>query len=380
MDRLSFPERSTRGLFTLSGALYGVFFGLGFAFFTWGLDTIALLSTNAALPWVRLALGLPLSVLICGLAGWFGAMFTSTVLTVLIWVVAVGLLSVVAGHIPFEGSNLILWLVDSRLSGETVFSFGSSAQLRTTWVVILNVLLGAFAGLIQSLAVQWAWDRGSPSGKLSWRSWVVLLVAVPVSFLPTLAVNGYINRPFRAPQEYVGRIVEMSLSGESLESNNELLQASFRSVKPYLQSFTDEYKSHFVSFGSETGSWHSAYVDVVFENGFAMRCVTSGEVVIYCDDFSKRLSGWVEDLIYAGLYGEQPWLEGKVKRLIVDESVVAWLEAHQEELSENYGMIWDPQTGGWNFVRISFDTGFEMVCRFRDAQPVLVDQCKEASP
>ena len=56
---------------------------------------------------------------------------------------------------------------------------------------------------------------------------------------------------------------------------------------PYRENLSDEYETYFVSFSSETGTWYSAYIDVVFEDGYVLRCVTVGDRVVYCDDFSK---------------------------------------------------------------------------------------------
>jgi hypothetical protein len=199
-----------------------------------------------------------------------------------------------------------------------------------------------------------------------------------VAFLLAAVVNGFINQPLRFPQQTVGKLVKQSLAGEV--GSWESAQSNYRSVEPYLESFTDQFENHFVKFQSPTGTWYSAYVDIVFDNGFIMRCATLENRVIYCDNLSQRFTDWVGELVGAGLYGERPWLEAKIKRLTVDEPVVDWLGTHQNQLSESYQWNRYGQYADWIYISVEFDTGFTMLCRFREASPVLVDQCVELSP
>jgi hypothetical protein len=212
---------------------------------------------------------------------------------------------------------------------------------------------------------------------MSWRSWVVLFFNLPLAFVLAASVNGLINQPLRNPQQVVGKLIKLTLAGKA--ENNPSIEISYRSIKPFQDVISGQYKSHFVAFSSETGIWHSAYIDVVFDDGLVLRCVTSGEVVIYCDDFSQWVAEWVNELVRAGLYGEIPWKDARIKRLVVEDSVVLWLTAHRDQLSENYVAIRDGQQSNWFFVRIRFDTGFEMLCRFSGTTPVIVDQCVELS-
>jgi hypothetical protein len=73
-------------------------------------------------------------------------------------------------------------------------------------------------------------------------------------------------------------------------------------------------------------------------------------------------------------------MEAKIKRLTVDESVVDWLGVHRDQLSETYEWKRYGQYTDWIYISVEFDTGFAMLCRFREASPVLVDQCVEVNP
>jgi len=348
-----------------------VIFGLSFALFTWGLDGWMLDVNGAAQAWIKLWVGLPLVLLVCSLAGWLGALSSNSIVAVAVWAVTGALLGVISGHIPFEGRNLAIWLLEPRLWGEEIYAYTNSAAIRTTLIVIISIAFGFFIGFVESLVVQGAWDRKKPDGRLSLGSWLVLCLAVPMALIPAFIMNGLMNQPLRIPQVTVGEVLKAAVRDDMDES----LRPSYRSFKPYIDYLTPNFSTQFVTFGSETGTWYSAYVDVAFDNGLVLRCAASGNSVLYCENFNKRLLGWVDDLVRAGLYAERPWEETKVKRLSVDDTVIAWLDAHGELFSEDYIVMRDGQEGGWVFITIEFDTGFAMSCRLRQAAPVLIDQC-----
>ena len=62
-------EREAHRLRLFSGMMYGLVFGLSFAAVTWGYDGYVLASNRATYAWTKLALGLPLALIIGGLTG-----------------------------------------------------------------------------------------------------------------------------------------------------------------------------------------------------------------------------------------------------------------------------------------------------------------------
>ena len=297
--------------------------------------------------------------------------------SIAVWMMANGLLGVIAARMPFAGGNLAAWLADQRLWGVDVFPYERAALIRTTLVVLINTALGIMVGVLKDQAVERAWDRTTPDDRMGWRSWVALFsICIPVAILPAVSVDGFINRPLRIPQQVVGELVNLTVNG----ANEEMIgtrYSSYRSIEPFRESLSKRYVSHRVEFGSDTETWYSAYVDTVFDNGFVLRCVTAEKHVLYCDDFSTKFVAWMGDLVEAGLYGERAWLEAKMRRLVVDDAAVDWLVVHSDQLSETYEVSRDGQQGGWILMSARFDTGFEILCRFHGAAPIVVDQCVE---
>ena len=366
-------EQETRKLFLTAGTAYGLIFGLSFSLFTWGFDALSLASSGADLAGAKLILGLPLAMVICGLAGRLAASSSSMAVFIALGAVVGALLGVIAGHMPYDGSNLAAWLADRRLWGLVVFPYGHAAAVRTTLVAIVMAGLGAVVGFVEYLAVEWAWDRATPEGRMSVLSWILLLACIPPVLLMTGTVEEMINQPIRTPQQRVGELIGLALEGAVEEAQARGL--TYRAVEPFLASFSEQYVVHLVDYDQDT--LYSAYVDVAFDNGFVLRCATVGKTVVHCDDFSRKFADWMDDLVHAGLHDERRWLDARVRYLAVDDAVVAWLADHRDQLSAGYELTWAGQQGGCVFMSARFDSGFEMTCRFLGAAPVRVDQCVE---
>ncbi len=354
-----------------AGVAYGLFYGLGFSLFAWGYDGWQLSAASAASPWAKLALGLPPVLVLSGVVGGLAAAISQAGVSAILWAVCGWMLGLIAGHLPFDGGNIWVWVSDRRLWGEIILPYDYAATVRTTLVVFSCAAAGVLVGLAESAAVQWAWDVGS-GDRLRWRSYLVLLIVGVVAALPAAAiVNSLIDEPLRVHQVVVGQTVSAARNPAASDSVSE---ADLRSLRPFLDSIGGGYTSYFVSFGADTKSWHSAYVDLAFEDGFLLRCVTSGRHVIYCDDYSRRFAGWMSDLVRAGLYGERPWEEATVRRLKVGDEVLAVLEANRDYLAEEY-VLSREEVAGRVFLTAHFADGAAMTCLFHGAAPVVAERC-----
>jgi len=373
LEALQYHEEQARKFFLKTGTAYGLLLGLGFALFTWGYDALLLASSSADLAWARLLWGLPLAVISGGLVGRLAAHSDSAGISAALWAAAGALWGVLAGHIPFDGGNLAAWLADRRLWGMVIFPYCHSVEVRTGLIVIISAFLGLIVGFIQSQAQEWVWDRATPEGRMSREAWVVLCLCISLALPLAGTVEGLLNRPLRRPQQKVAELIELSIAGA--QDAAEAKGIAYRAAAPFRADFSEQYVTHLVKYDPET--LYSAYVDVAFDNRFVLRCVTLGEHVAYCDDFSQKFAGWMDDLIHAGLTGEHRWLAAPVRRLQVDDAVTAWLAEHRGQLEGDYEVSRTGQQGGWILMSARFASGFEIHCRFRGAAPIRVDQCHE---
>ena len=366
-------EQQTRKLFLCAGTAYGVIFGLSLALLTWGYDALVLASVAADLAWAKLLLGLPLAIAIAGLAGRLAASSSSTAVSVALWGAAGALLGILVGHMPFDGGNLATWLVDQRTRGLVVFPFGSSAAARTALITLIGAGLGVATGGLERMALGWAWDRATSSGRMSGRSYAVLLVCVPLTLIAAWAADDLVNRPLRLHQQTVGELMTLAAAGAGEEA--EARGLNYASIALHSQRLSQQYTLYLAEYDLDTHE--VAIVDTAFDNGFSLRCMTARGQVGYCGPASDVYQEWMDSLIQAGLHGPEEQPATLKHALTVDDTVMPWLETHKKRLSPTYELAKVAQRGGWVFMSARFDTGFEMVCRFRGAMSVTVDQCKE---
>ena len=370
------PPRTTRAVLLVAGVGYGVLFGLGFALFVWGYDAWLLGTHTIDVAWGVLLLGLLSALVIGGIAGFAGAQSPWIGVTVVVWVIASGLLAWITGRLPYTGVSLTASMRDPRFGNLEILPYLQSNQSRTVLLILVNMVIGVVVGYVQTVAVEWAWDRTTSQRRLSLRSWLALALAALVAVLPAFMANALVMQPQRNPQRQVAKLVEVVLS-EGV-SAAEVHGLNVTEAERHGERFTEDYTVYFTGFFAEGEALYSAYADIVFDNGYALRCIVMGTRVSFCTDLAVKLDTWVGDLVHAGMTGEQRWLENPMKTFTVDNDVVRWLRAQSGHLAGNYTIERLAQMNSWMLVAVHFDSGFEMECRFHGAGVVNVDQCRIA--
>ena len=372
---LSPPPRQqiNRTVMLRAGTGYGLLFGLGFALFVWGYDALILSQSSADMAWAKLLLGLPCLLIIGGIVGTVGAWSSSLLLTTCIWAIALGGVGWLAGHIPFTGMSWLAGIIDPRFAGLTPWPYTDSNTLRTLLVVIAYTVYGFGVGYVETLAIEWAWDRTTPAGRMKAGAWAALLVAWLVVLPPVFILDYFVMAPVRTPQVRVANLIETYLEGGEAAVN--VTGQNIAEAQRHGARFTPEYTLYFSGYDPRDKTFYTGYSDVVFNTGFALRCSVMGGRVSFCDDLSQKLDVRVGQMVQAGKTGERPWLEDKMKTFNVTEDVVTWLQAHQAQLSDAYHLTITAQKGHWMYVTAQFDTGVAMTCRFSGNAIVAVDQC-----
>lgn len=367
-------KKIARTVLLRAGAGYGILFGLGFALFVWGYDTLTLSRSSVDMAWAKLLIGLPSLLVIGGIAGIVGVWTTSTLVTTAVWTVTMAGIGWLAGHIPFTGMNWLAGIIDSRFVDLTPWPYTESNALRTLLVVIAYTVYGFGVGYVETLAVEWAWDRTTPEGRMKIGAWAVLLVAWLVALPPVFILDYLVMADVRTPPVRVADLIETYLEGGEAAVN--AAGQNTAEVQRHGARFTPEYTIYFSGFDPRDKTFYTGYSDVVFDTGFALRCSVIGSRVSFCDDLSQKLNLRVGQMVQAGKTGERPWLEDKMKTFNVTEDVVMWLQTHQAQLSNTYRVTITAQKGHWMFVTAHFDTGAAMTCRFSGNAIVTVDQCE----
>ncbi len=374
-DSLSPPprQRINRSVVLRAGAGYGLLFGLGFALPVWGYDAWALSRSSADMAWANLLLGLPCLLVIGGVVGTLGAWASSGLLTTGMWAVALGDIGWLAGRIPFTGMNWLAGILDPRFAGLTPWPYTEENALRTLLVVLTYVVYGFGVGYVETLAIEWAWDRATPAGRMKVGAWAVLLVAWLAALPPVFVLDYLVMADVRTPQVRVANLIETYLEGG--EAAVSATGQNIAEAQRHGARFTPNYTLYFAGFDPTDKTFYTGYSDVVFDTGFALRCSVRGGRVSFCDDLSQKLDVRIGQMVQAGKTGARPWLDDQMRTFNVTEETAAWLQSHRAQLSDAYRVTITAQKGHWMFVTAQFDAGAALTCRFSGNTIVTVDQC-----
>lgn len=184
-------------LFRRLGLRSDLFIGLALALGVWAPDAILLGPAHVRLFYPSLFLGGLTLLLLGGLGGWLAAWFGRALAGGLIWLGLAGLMTLVIGHLPYEGRSLTVWLADHRSWGLPIYPFSSAAQSRLMLAGFFIVLLLAVLGLLQGYRLEGIAAETDADGRMSGRTWFLLLLPLPLVFGVGLIADGFVNSPLR---------------------------------------------------------------------------------------------------------------------------------------------------------------------------------------
>lgn len=196
------------------GLAYGVAVGLSFAFFTWGIDGLALSRAHALYPWLKFILGAVLCMLMGGAAGWLVAHLEKGILALLIYLVlALGFAWLLVA-LPFQiFPTVITWLdpeVGNLLNYGIYEDFGSRFGLAVAWISLFM----AITGILQLPLTEPAAFSVSSFGKI-----VPLIVCSVIMAINGVIVDGLNNEPLRTALIYMNNTIQFSVdhAGEEVD-------------------------------------------------------------------------------------------------------------------------------------------------------------------
>jgi hypothetical protein len=355
-----------------AGARYGLFFCLAFAAVAWGYDALVLASASTDLFWLKLLVGLSLTLPL-GIGAGALAGRSPTPLSALIWAVTGGLMGVVVGFTYFDGASLT-WLVDSRLRDTAAFLPGQPLRLVTVLQVVIGVVLGGLAGLLEQVSLDNAWNHATPTFGMSVRSWGSFAICLPFAFLMGAAADQLVNAPPRTPQEAIHADIQTLLRNPGKATRSQVSE----SLWLFRDRLSHTYTLYLVT--APMGIQNTTVLDVAFDNGVTLRCIGVGQQVGSCRDIAQTYPGWMDQLVQAGLASDLSSLLCKTCELTVDRSVLSWLDMHRQDFTPSYAIRKERQLGGWVIMSAGFDSGHRIECRFRQAMPTVLDRCRDATP
>jgi hypothetical protein len=272
------PDKSTGWLPRAMGQGYGLVYGLFFGLAAWGYDGLALAHKDAELAGGKLALGLPLLLLIGALTSALTRKSARAGVWVGTWMVSGALFGVVAGLVPFAGYTVATWIVEPLLWGRNLYPMGPEETARTAFVAAVTACIGSAVGLAGNrlhraiAARDQALSSPTNQGREHLPGALILCLFLAVS--PGILADDTINRRLRVSQQTV---YDYSWSGfESL--TNSLIQAA-------LESSSLEFQPEGVSVSERMLGWLASQRPEMSEDYKILRAGQRGGWVITSASF-----------------------------------------------------------------------------------------------
>ena len=224
------------------GFSYGAVAGLAFAVALWGLDGYLLSGAHALFPWLKLAVGGILTTLTGGLAGWLATRFEKTLIGILFWMAASGLLALFTVIVPLvlapRLTGVLQPQINSLLLYTTYDNLPTMVSVAFGWIIISAIVIA----VIQIPMLDQAVFSISGFGKVKPHILCAILMLISGSVADSLN-----NKPLRDPIIGLDETIQFMLDtrGQEIDPavSREKHLASFR----YIQDDIQESRSLVVS-------------------------------------------------------------------------------------------------------------------------------------
>ncbi|MDH7487298.1 MAG: hypothetical protein QHJ81_13625 [Anaerolineae bacterium] len=358
------------------GLRSGLCIGLALALGVWAPDAILLGLSHLRLLYPSLLLGCLALLLLGGLGGWLAAWFGRALAGGLIWLGLAGLMTLVIGHLPYEGRSLTVWLADYRSWGLPVYPFSSAAQSRLMVAGFFIVLLLAVLGLLQGYRLEGIGAETDADGRMSGRAWFLLLLPLPLVFGVGLLADSFVNSPLRVGPRLVheairtGRTYPGDLFALSQERG-----VNYNAIAGVREQMSAHYS---LLIGEvELGAANTIFVVADFDNGAWIHCRVVAEQLSFCYDASPPYRRGFAALLTTGqIPADCP--ECAIK---VSEPQRAWLLARSERFAASPRLTRLAQWGSYVLMRAESPGGdYAVECLFRGHSLVGLERCREVKP
>lgn len=259
------------------GLWYGMGAGLVFSLVTWGWDALQLAGAHAAIPWGKLLLGLPLCLLLGGLAGWLSMKVGNTLLSVLLWGINGFLFAGLAAVLPLQGYRLLLGLSDPALQPFAATSLNSGLEARWLLTAAASVVAFALAGLFMTFIVE-----STASARDALENWKPMLLWAALFLAAGYMGDSLINEPLRLPLMAMDRIIEFKVSHRGEEIDPAQARAMHLSALSGVDAFVERPRRLLLNQFDDTLVMVHVLVDF---GGIPVRCTVYNQQPGFCEPF-----------------------------------------------------------------------------------------------
>jgi hypothetical protein len=364
-------EAEKQSIYRRLGLINGLLIGLALGVGAWGAEAwrIAQLPVNSFLP--SLLLGLSLVVVLCGFVGWLTCRVARTPLTVLLWLAAAVISMLIMGYLPYYGRTLTVWVADARFWGRVVFPYtleGSPVGFILGGLLIILVL--TILGLLQNYRLENLTSEVSHRGRLNGRTWVSLLLPLPVVFLVSLLTQSVLSNPAPSAFGITDRAIAVAQNYEGdlrqLRLGDGISYIALRSVHGMIGS---EYTLSVIDVNPLTST---VIVGADFANGAWVYCRVINDQLSFCYDASLAYVDGLRVLVTGVAAPEE--CRGCV--LQATDEATAWLAERRDRFGADPAIEGVAQQGSHVLMRV---TGDEIAaeCWIEGVAPTMLMACEE---
>lgn len=355
------------------GLLNGLLIGLALALGVWASDAIFLGISHLYLAYPSLLAGSLALGALGGLGGWLAAWTGHAWASTLIWLIAGSLMTLVIGHVPYEGRTLTLWLADHRSWGLPIYPFSQAAATAMVLAGFFILLLLGVLGLLQPHRLEGLAAETDGQGRLRERGRFLLLVPLPLVAVVGLLGDNIVNRPLRVAPQLVheairtGRTYSGSLFDLSLKTG-----LNYNAISAIRDQMSEKYT---LSLGAlDLSAADTVLVVAEFDNGAWILCRVVAEQVSFCYDATLPYTQGFSAFLTSG----QTAQDCPRCAFTMGEQVRTWLQARQELWHGSPHVTPLARWGSHVLVRAETPGGeYAVECLFQGFEPVHLEECRE---
>jgi len=368
-------EAHERPAYRRLGILNGFLIGLALALGAWAVEAFSLAQLPLPVQHPSLALGAFLLILVCTLAGWLTSRWARFGLTLLAWLLAAGLATLIIAYQPSFGRNLVAWLSDIRFWGLPIFP-GLDAPFVSIFIAGFAIFLALpILAFIQDYRLEGAQRELGAGGRVSGRSLFMLLW--PMIFV---ALAGYVTNNITGDKSARDALLVQEAINTGRTYEGDLFQLGLERGVNYsaINGVRDQMSPNYsLLIGGVEDDGVTTFAVAGFDNGAWIACRIINGQLTYCYDAAPPYTTGLASLI-SGEPAPEDCL-GCLPR--VEEETADWLRRQGDVLGDDPQIERLAQKGGYVLMGITSETGDQALeCWFNGMSPVTLERCEIVSP
>lgn len=354
------------------GMWFGFIFGLSFALMVWGRYIYDLWRNAMVMPWLEIIAGIFLCCFIWVIVGFLSGFMKSTGRVALISAITAFATPWLVWLAKILDENWV-WFLD-RSNWDFLIHFGDAQRLRLFFIGLWGIGIGAFSGLLLRWLIPHAWDLTNSKGRTTPKSLGVFLLCVPLTILFGSITNDMIHQDYQEtlmgiyqgfsavnPDKHERPFLTWSMGKMGLERNSTW------------EWPRGDFVIQLVDYNADT--MDQFFFDVIYRDGTAVRCQGGSGSMQFCGNVSDTYRQLMEIFIRSGLNQQYDALQCESCDPYLSTEVILALDVLGSNFIGNYEIRKDAQYGGAVSMMAHFDSGYELICRFRGEDPIVVDGC-----